>query len=158
MRVVIADDDRQIVELLAAYVTACDHEVVDTVTAGGLAVIQSCARHRPDVVLLDIVMPKFNGFTVCQQLVSRNPNVKVLLMSGLVDCEYPSVSRCGAVGYLQKPMLFEQVRDALALAIGEVEEKAHSVLEEKAETVCREEEPIDIASAQSELMVATAIA
>jgi DNA-binding NarL/FixJ family response regulator len=113
MRVIIADDDRQIVEVLAAFVTACNHEVVDVVTGGGLAVIQSCARHRPDVVLLDIIMPKFNGFTACQQLVSRNPNVKVLLISGLVDPGYPSVSSCGAVGYLQKPLLFEQIRDAL---------------------------------------------
>jgi YesN/AraC family two-component response regulator len=113
MRVVIADDDKQIVEVLAAFVSACGHEVVDTVTAGGLAVIQSCARHRPDIVLLDIIMPKFNGFTVCQQLVSRNPKVKVLLISGLVDCEYPSVSNCGAVGYLQKPMRFEQIQEAL---------------------------------------------
>ena len=132
MRVLIADDDKQIVELLAAFVTACDHEVVDMVTAGGLAVIQSCARHRPDVVLLDIVMPKFNGFTVCQQLVSRNPNVKVLLMSGLVDCEYPSVSRCGAVGYLQKPMHFEQVRQALLHAIGQPEAAPSAAIEEKA--------------------------
>jgi DNA-binding NarL/FixJ family response regulator len=114
MRVVIADDDKQIVEVLAAFVAACGHEVVDTVTAGGLAVIQSCARHQPDIVLLDIIMPKFNGFTVCQQLVSRNPNVKVLLISGLVDCGYPSVSNCGAVGYLQKPMRFEQIQEALA--------------------------------------------
>jgi DNA-binding NarL/FixJ family response regulator len=124
MRVVIADDDKQIVELLTIFVGACGHEVVDTVTAGGLAVIQSCARHRPDIVLLDIIMPKFNGFTVCQQLVSRNPNVKVLLMSGLVDPGYPSVSNCGAVGYLEKPMRFEQVKEALAKVTSPSAERA----------------------------------
>jgi DNA-binding NarL/FixJ family response regulator len=158
MRIVIADDDRQIVELLAAFVTACGYEVVDMVTGGGLAVIQSCARHRPDVVLLDIVMPKYNGFTVCQQLVSRNPNVKVLLMSGVVDCEYPSVSRCGAVGYLQKPMNFEQIRDALAHAIGGIEEKPVAIQEEKPKAICHEEEAIELACEPVGLMIATATA
>jgi two-component system, LytTR family, response regulator AlgR len=113
MRVLIADDDKNVVELLAAFVTACDHEVVDTVTNGGLAVMQSCTQHKPDVVLLDILMPKFNGFTVCQQLVSRHPSMKVVLMSGMVDQNYPSVKSCGAAGYLPKPLMLEQLRMAL---------------------------------------------
>lgn len=114
MRVLIADDDRNVVELVAAFVRACDHDVVATVTGGGLEVMRSFTQHRPDVVLLDILMPKFNGFTVCQQLVSRNPLVKVVLMSGLVEENYPSVASCGAVEYLRKPLHFEHVRDALA--------------------------------------------
>lgn len=113
MRVLIADDDKNVVELLAAFVTACNHEVVDMVTGGGLDVMRSYARHRPDVVLLDILMPKFNGFTVCQQIISRNPMVKVVLMSGLVDQAYPSVASCGASWYLRKPLHFERVRALL---------------------------------------------
>lgn len=116
MRVLIADDDRNIIELLTAFVTACEHEVVATVTGGGLAVIQSCSRHRPDVVLLDIIMPLFNGFTVCQQLLSRHPAMKVVLMSGQVESAYPSVATCGAVGYLAKPMQFAELREALEKA------------------------------------------
>ncbi len=113
MRVLIADDDKNVVDLLTAFVTACEHEVVDRVTGGGLAVMRSAVQHRPDLVLLDIIMPKFNGFTVCQQLVSRNPLVKVILMSGLVDESYPSVATCGAVEYLRKPIHFEQMRELL---------------------------------------------
>ena len=113
MRVLIVDDDRNVVDLLTAFVTACNHEVVETVTGGGLDAIRSFARCDPDVVLLDIVMPKYNGFTVCQQLVSRNPKVKVILLSGLVDESYPSVATCGAMEYLRKPLQFEQLKDVL---------------------------------------------
>ena len=116
MRVLIADDDRHVVDLLTAFVTACDHDVVATVTGGGLAVMRSCVEHRPDLVLLDIIMPKLNGFTVCQQIISRNPSLKVILMSGLVDSNYPSVASCGAVSYLQKPMHFETLREVLEKA------------------------------------------
>ena len=116
--ILIADDDKNVVELLTAFVAACGHEVVDGVTAGGLAVLQSCTRHNPDVVLMDIIMPRLNGFTVCQQIVSRNPAVKVLLMSGRVEQDYPSVAKCGAVGYLHKPMRFDELREALDKVLG----------------------------------------
>lgn len=158
MRVVIADDDRSVVELLVAFVTACDHEVVDVVTAGGLAVIQSCTRHQPDLVLLDIVMPKFNGFTVCQQLVSRNRNVKVVLISGLIDCAYPSVAKCGAVAYLQKPMHFEEIRDVLAKWAPPSELKVVQGPEENIAAHPQEEEAIELCCEAPSMGMATATA
>jgi two-component system, OmpR family, response regulator MprA len=113
MRILIADDDRPFCDLLARLVRACNHEVADIVTAGGLAVIQSFARHRPDVVFLDILMPRFNGLTVCHALLSRDPSAKVILMSGMVDHDHPFVIGCKAAGYLSKPMLMEDVREVL---------------------------------------------
>jgi two-component system response regulator AlgR len=157
MRVVIADDDRSVAEVLVAFVTACGHQVVDVVTAGGLAVIQSCARHQPDLVLLDIVMPKFNGFTVCQQLVSRNRNVKVVLISGLIDCAYPSVAKCGAVAYLQKPMHFEEIRDTLAKLAPPRDEKPPTAVEENCAVIRPEEEATE-RGAETPSVLATATA
>ena len=113
MRVLIVDDDKNVVDLLTSFVVACNHEVVDTVTGGGLEAMRSFTRHDPDLVLLDIIMPKFNGFTVCNQLVSRNPKIKVVLMSGLVDQSYPSVASCGAVEYLRKPLHFARFRELM---------------------------------------------
>ena len=113
MRVLIADDDKAFAEYLAALVWACDHEVVGVVTGGGLAVLQSYWTHRPDVLLLDVMMPKFNGFTVCQQLLSRDPGACVILMSGLVASDFPRITSCKARGFIGKPMAFEDLRAAL---------------------------------------------
>jgi CheY-like chemotaxis protein len=113
MRVLIADDDREVAEVLAAYVAECGHEVVATVTGGGLAVIQCFARFLPDAVLLDINMPRFNGLTVCHALLSRMPGTKIIFVSGSVDGSNPFVSACGASGYLQKPVSLAELRDAL---------------------------------------------
>ncbi len=113
MRVLIADDDREMVEVLTAYVEECGHEVVGTVTGGGLAVIQAFARYEPDVVLLDIMMPRFNGLTVCHALLSRTPDAKIIFISGRLDGNHPFVSGCGAVAYLQKPVDPNQLRQAL---------------------------------------------
>jgi len=113
MRVLIADDDRLFCELLKEYVAACDHEVVEVVSGGGVAVIQSFSRHEPDVLLLDIMMPRLNGFTVLSNVLSRNPKAKVILMSGQVQNDHPSVLHSGAVAYLQKPFQLEQLRSVL---------------------------------------------
>jgi CheY-like chemotaxis protein len=113
MRVLVADDDRDLATALADCVVACGHEVVDTVTGGGLAVIQSFARHAPDAVLLDIKMPKCNGLTVCHALLSRRPDAKIIFVSGSVNGDHPFVSGAGASGYLHKPVGLEELREAL---------------------------------------------
>ena len=113
MRVLIADDDRFVCELLAEFVALCGHEVVDTVTKGGLAVIHSFAAHRPDVVLLDVLMPRCNGLTVCHALLSRKPDTKVVLMSGMVDRDHPFVVGCQASAFLRKPMRLEDLKEML---------------------------------------------
>ena len=104
MRVLVADDDRDLAQALADCVTVCGHEVVDTVSGGGLAVIRSFARHQPDAVLLDIQMPRCNGLTVCHALLSRKPDTKVIFVSGGMAGDHPLLSGCGAAGYLQKPV------------------------------------------------------
>src|SRR5687768_15944613 len=113
MRVLIADDDREMAEVLAAFVEECGHEVVGTVTSGGLSVIQAFARCEPDAVLLDIMMPRFNGLTVCHALRSRTPGAKVIFISGQLDGIHPFVTGCGAAACLQKPVSLAEVRGAL---------------------------------------------
>jgi len=119
MRVLIADDDREMAEVLKAYVEECGHEVIGPVTGGGLAVIQAFARFQPDVVLLDIMMPRFNGLTVCHALLSRKPDAKIIFVSGSLDGNHPFVSGAGASAYLQKPVNPVALREALeALSTG----------------------------------------
>ena len=114
MRVLVADDDRDLAAALTDCVLACGHEVVDTVSGGGLAVIQSFARHQPDAVLLDILMPRCNGLTVCHALLSRKPDTRVILISGRMEREHPFISDSGAAAYLHKPVGLVELRAALA--------------------------------------------
>lgn len=113
MRVLIADDDKELAEALAECVAACGHEVVGTVTGGGLAVIQAFARCEADAVLLDIMMPRYNGLTVCHALLSRKPAAKVIFVSGTADQKDPFVANCGAAAYLKKPVSMQELKEAL---------------------------------------------
>ncbi len=113
MRVLISDDDRLVCELLTEYVVACDHSVVEAVSGGGLATIQSYAKHTPDILLLDVLMPRLNGLTVCHSVLSRNPLAKIVLMSGQLDVTDSNVQQAGAVAYLKKPFSLEELREVL---------------------------------------------
>src|SRR3954462_1180271 len=104
MRVLISDDDRLICSMLKLFVEQCGHEVVATCTGGGLEAMRTFAAKLPDVVLLDVLMPRCNGLTVCHAVLSRKPDTKVIFMSGMVESNHPYVTGCGAAGFLQKPM------------------------------------------------------
>jgi len=113
MKVMIADDDRDLAQTLAATVAEWGHDVVGTITAGGLAVIQAFARCPADAVLLDITMPRYNGLTVCHALLSRKPDARIIFVSGSIDMCDPFITGCGASAYLQKPVNMIDLRSAL---------------------------------------------
>ena len=104
LKVLIADDDRDLADAIAGYVRECGHDPVATISGGGLEVIRRYGQYEPDVVLLDIMMPRFNGLTVCHALLSRDPDAKIVFVSGKVDGAHPFITGAGAVGCLGKPI------------------------------------------------------
>jgi CheY-like chemotaxis protein len=117
LRVLIADDDRDLAEAIAGYVREAGHDPVATISAGGLEVIRRYGQYEPDVVLLDIMMPRFNGLTVCHALLSRDPDAKIVFVSGKVDGAHPFITGAGAVACLGKPI----ARDKLAEILNGIE-------------------------------------
>jgi two-component system alkaline phosphatase synthesis response regulator PhoP len=65
-RVLIADDNPQGVELLEAYLTGSDYDVA--IAADGEETLRKVKQWHPDLILLDIMMPKISGFEVCKRL------------------------------------------------------------------------------------------
>jgi DNA-binding response OmpR family regulator len=109
MRILIADDERELAAGLAQFLLKAGHEVC-TVTTGGLDVLPAYDRFHPDIVLMDVMMPRFNGITISHALVSRNPAVKLVLCSGALSSDHPFVAGAGASRFLQKPFTFSEAR------------------------------------------------
>src|SRR5499425_2090691 len=65
-RILIADDNPQGVELLEAYLSSTDYEL--RTAADGEETLQQVRTWHPDLILLDIMMPKISGFEVCKRL------------------------------------------------------------------------------------------
>jgi CheY-like chemotaxis protein len=110
MRVLIADDEREVGRALADLVRFCNHQVVGVV-ASGLDAIQAYNRYHPDLVLMDHRMPKLNGATACRNILSKDPAARIILVSGWSPSDEASAS--GAIAMLPKPVSLEQLEAAL---------------------------------------------
>ena len=111
-RILLVDDYQPSVDLLSRWLMRDGYEVL-TADSGETA-LASVAKHRPDLVLLDVDIPEPNGFIVCQRL-KRDPHtagIPVIFMSGLepITTEM-SARQFGAADYVPKPV------DAYALRI-----------------------------------------
>jgi len=111
MRILIADDDRQVAMTLAEMVRACDHEVIGVVPSG-LEAIHAFKIKKPDLVLMDFMMGRLNGLTALRNILSMDAAARVVFISG-VDSDDMSASSSGAVGVLRKPVALEQMRELL---------------------------------------------
>jgi DNA-binding NarL/FixJ family response regulator len=121
VRVVIADDQRVVREGLELMLDLLDGiEVVGTAADGeeALAVV---ARHRPDVVLLDLRMPRLDGVEATRRLVAGEPGVGIVALTTYADDETVIAAlQAGARGYLTKDAGAEQIRAAIErVAAGE---------------------------------------
>src|ERR1700758_5022271 len=101
MRVLIADDQKSVGTTLAHLVSECNHEVVEVV-GSGLEAIQAYNRHNPDVVLMDYWMSKLNGATACRNILAKNPDARVILVSAWTPLS--ELDDSGAISVLSKPV------------------------------------------------------
>ncbi len=104
-RVLIVDDNPQILELLEAYLEPLAAEVA--VAADGEAALEAIRQQRPDLVLLDIMMPRRSGFEVCRtlkddKLTRAIPIIMVTALNEVGDME--RATEFGADDYISKPV------------------------------------------------------
>ena len=104
-RILIADDHPQGVELLEAYLSGAEYEL--QTAADGEETLRKVQEWQPDLILLDVMMPKISGFEVCKRLKS-DPATRdiVILMITALD-QSSDIDRAVEVGtndYLTKPV------------------------------------------------------
>jgi DNA-binding NarL/FixJ family response regulator len=100
-RVLLADDSERIIQAVSNLL-AEEFEVVGCVRDGAEA-IKAVIRLRPDVIVMDIVMPKQDGIQAARYLNQMNSPTKIVFLSGLEDQEYVEASlAAGASGFVFK--------------------------------------------------------
>ena len=104
-RILIADDNQQNRELLEAYLADEGHEILMSVD--GRETLDVIREKQPDLVLLDIMMPKLSGYEVCQQLKQDESarNIPVLMVTALKETgDIERAVAAGADDFLSKPV------------------------------------------------------
>lgn len=119
--VLIVDDSRTICHVFALML---EREGYTTITAAdGAQAVVLAKRHKPNLILMDIVMPVMNGFEATRLLMndSETKTIPIVMVSGTnLPSDKVWSKRLGAKGYLAKPVmrdvLLTKVRSVLALA------------------------------------------
>jgi DNA-binding response OmpR family regulator len=112
--VLIVDDERDANDMLAGLVRARGHEPIQLFV--GNQVIDSVRTKAPDLILLDLMLPDIDGFTICEQLKrNRETNlIPILMVTALNDPSHQLHGvRVGANGYLTKPYTPDQLFRAM---------------------------------------------
>ncbi|NLX64275.1 MAG: response regulator transcription factor [Clostridiaceae bacterium] len=114
IKVLIADDQELIRTSLQIVLNNQDNIEVIDVVANGQEVMRSVYRNKPDVILMDIRMPKMDGVQ-CTKIIKENyPNIKIIILTTFDDDEYVyNALKYGASGYLLKGVSIDDLVKAI---------------------------------------------
>ncbi len=120
-KILVAEDERDIRELIGFTLRFAGFEVV--LASNGAEVVERAPEEQPDLILLDVRMPKMTGYEACRQL-KENPatsSIPIVFLSAKgQDGEIKQGLDSGAVEYIVKPFapdeLTNQVKDILRRA------------------------------------------
>ena len=105
-KVLIVDDNAQNLELLMAYMEEVPNVTIIPAT-NGLEALAKVAEEQPDLILLDVMMPRMSGFEVCRRLKSdpETRDVQIVMVTALNEMgDHERAVDCGTDEFLTKPV------------------------------------------------------
>jgi len=145
--ILVVDDNQQNLELLQAYLEDIDCKTIPA--SDGPEALKLVDKQQPELILLDVMMPKMSGFEVCRKL-KNNPqtaNIPIIMVTALN--EFGDIERgidCGTDDFISKPVnkleLLTRIKTMLKLKhvtdglqrtlayLNEIESQTHSVRSE----------------------------
>ena len=115
-RVLAVDDDPQVLEMLAEFLTIQDYEAVTAQSAGDAFLCLEATP--PDVVLLDFAMPDVDGVTALLHIRASYPELPVIMLTANIDLALARHTlKLGAFHYVAKPFDFGHLADAIRAAL-----------------------------------------
>lgn len=103
--VLIVDDNAQNVELLGAFLEPLPVKIVTA--ADGVEALEKVKEHSPDLILLDVMMPRMSGFQVCRKLKNdpATKDIQILMVTALNELgDIEQASDCGTDDFVSKPV------------------------------------------------------
>ncbi len=135
-KILIVDDNQANCELLDAYLVDVECEI--DFAYDGQAALDKVAEFKPDLILLDVMMPKLNGFEVCEKIKSdeKTRNIMVLMVTALNELgDIERAVNAGTNDFVSKPVtkleLLKRVENMLQLkGVHDENEKLRKYIEQ----------------------------
>ena len=119
IRILIADDHAVIRDGLSMILGLQDDFTVIGQAQDGLEAVELCRRSIPDVVIMDLMMPKLDGCAATQKITSENPNIRILLLTSYTESsKILHAIKGGASGAIGKNAPREELLSAIRSVAG----------------------------------------
>jgi len=103
VRILVVDDTRFMRVLLVNILTEGGHEIVGEAEDGQQAV-EMFLTLKPDLVFMDIIMPKMDGIMALKTILGINQDAKVIMVTAIQSMDMAKLAfKCGATSYIMKP-------------------------------------------------------
>ena len=110
MKILVVDDEPAILSAIARALKKTSSSLQIETAKDGFEAGQKAAEFRPDLVILDLLLPGVDGFKVCENLKGSRPDIKILAITGQASSEVRArIKACGADGFLAKPFEMEDL-------------------------------------------------
>lgn len=117
IRVLVVDDHAVVRSGLAAFLLAFDDLELVGEASGGEEAVRICRQLRPDVVLMDLVMPEMDGAAATRAIRAECPDVQVIALTSFREEDLvQGALQAGAIGYLLKNVSADELADAIRKA------------------------------------------
>ncbi|MCC6695624.1 MAG: response regulator [Candidatus Hydrogenedentes bacterium] len=117
-RILVADDDTASLDVIALALSAEGHEVV--CASNGQEAYELALSENPDMVLLDIMMPVYNGYETCELMrhdPSLSPTLPIIFLTSM-DADKRMLMKAGATDHLPKRHMVQDLREVLSRHLG----------------------------------------
>jgi len=117
IRVMLVDDHAVVRSGLSTFLMVCDDMQLVGEAANGEQALGICQQARPDVVLMDLVMPGMDGVAATRKIHEQCPQTQVIALTSFKDRELvQGALRAGAIGYLLKDVTADELTNAIRAA------------------------------------------
>lgn len=118
IRVLIADDQPVVRDGLAMLLGLIEDVEIVATAADGIEAVERARAERPDIVLMDLRMPRLEGADATRQILAAHPETRVLVLTTYADDQFlfPAL-QAGARGYLTKDATAEEIEHAIRAVI-----------------------------------------
>ena len=114
IRVMLVDDHNVVRSGLATFLRAYDDLELVGEAKNGLEAVDLCRRKKPDVILMDLMMPEMDGIAATRAILADYPEVKIIAMTSFEDEELvQGVLAAGAISYLLKNVTSDELAKAI---------------------------------------------
>jgi NarL family two-component system response regulator LiaR len=118
IRVMLVDDHNVVRSGLATFLKAYDDLELVGEARNGLEAVNLCRQEKPDVILMDLMMPEMDGIAATRAILADYPEIKIIAMTSFEDEQLvQGVLAAGAISYLLKNVTSDELAKAIREAV-----------------------------------------